>query len=312
MSEDERDPEISPNLFLEEKRNRLQQRTLPFLAEPDEHDLAFYARAFVYTSLPHQEAKDNEWSGSNGALNLTLISPRDIGLPYGRYPRLILAYLTTYAVRHRTAVIPLGKSFSQFATSLGLSSLSSGPRGTLNRLREQLIRLIHLTVHCTWDDGNAGEGQLMADLQRRRMTQTYNLASESYLWWNRDRSPGASNNEIVLSRDFFDEISTRPVPFDLRVLQALESTLACDIYLWLTLRSIRAQRKGSEAITWEALRAQFASGIKHKGRFKAEFTKALTKVLTFYPDVRVTAEPHGLVLKPYPPHVTKRLPSGNP
>ena len=69
----------------------------------------------------------------NGCHTLRLCAPRRIGLPYGIYPRLLLAYLTTAAVRTNSAEIHLGATPNDLARNLGLSTIS-GPRGTAHRL----------------------------------------------------------------------------------------------------------------------------------------------------------------------------------
>ena len=62
-------------------------------------------------------------------------TPKDVGLLYGRYPRLVLAYLTTEAVRRKSADLELGSHFSHFCAALGIPP-TTGPRSSLPMLRE--------------------------------------------------------------------------------------------------------------------------------------------------------------------------------
>jgi hypothetical protein len=68
-------------------------------------------------------------------------------VPYGRHPRLVLAYLSTEAVRRKTRCIELDRHFSRFCAALGIPA-TTGPRGSLPMLREQLQRLFASTFRC--------------------------------------------------------------------------------------------------------------------------------------------------------------------
>ena len=107
-------------------------------------EVGFLARALVQATLPHSDPKANEFVRRNGHFTLSILAPKDVGLPYGRYPRLVLAYLTTEAVRRKSPDIELGSHFSHFCAALGIPP-TSGPRGSLPQLRDQLQRLFAST-----------------------------------------------------------------------------------------------------------------------------------------------------------------------
>ncbi|MGB5752705.1 MAG: replication protein RepA, partial [Thermoanaerobaculia bacterium] len=88
--------------------------------------LGFMPRMFVLATLPHRQTKANQFERVNGRYSLRLEARRSIGLPYGIYPRLILAYLTTQAVRTKSREIELGRTPSDVARKLGLTPIS-GP-----------------------------------------------------------------------------------------------------------------------------------------------------------------------------------------
>jgi len=83
-------------------------------------EVGFLARALVQATLPHSDPKTNEVVRRNGHFTLSILTPRNVGLPYGRYPRLVLAYLSTEAVRRKSPDIELGRHFSHFCASLGI------------------------------------------------------------------------------------------------------------------------------------------------------------------------------------------------
>ena len=66
--------------------------------------------------------------------------PETIGLPYGSIPRLLLAWVTTEAVRTKERDLILGESLSEFMRKLDLVP-TGGRWGSITRLREQMRRL---------------------------------------------------------------------------------------------------------------------------------------------------------------------------
>ena len=75
------------------------------------------------------------------------------GLPYGVIPRLILAWITTEAVRTKSKELILGESLSDFLDQLGLSR-RGGKRGDITRLKNQLQRLLSCTITFSYNDRN--------------------------------------------------------------------------------------------------------------------------------------------------------------
>lgn len=115
---------------------------------------------------------------------------------------------------------------------------------------------------------------------------------------------------IVLEQDFFNEIIKSPVPVDLNVIKLLNnSSLALDIYIWLTYRMSYLSQK--TCIPWEALHAQFGLNyaLDKSGRyaFKKRFSEQMLKVLALYPDAKVQKEDKGLILFPSKTHVSKSM-----
>ncbi|HHW4685818.1 MAG TPA: replication protein RepA, partial [Xylella sp.] len=61
-------------------------------------------------------------------------------IPYGPMPRLMLAWMNTYAVRFNTPVIPIGDSASEFLRMLGKGS-NGGRNGAYTTFRKQVQAL---------------------------------------------------------------------------------------------------------------------------------------------------------------------------
>lgn len=54
-------------------------------------NLGFTTRALVSTLMPYKDPKTKVFERNNGDLSLTMLSPK--GVPYGKYPRLLLSWL---------------------------------------------------------------------------------------------------------------------------------------------------------------------------------------------------------------------------
>jgi hypothetical protein len=184
--------------------------------------VGFLARALVQATLPHSDPKANEFVRRNGHFTLSILAPKDVGLPYGRYPRLVLAYLTTEAVRRKSPDIELGSHFSHFCAALGIPP-TTGPRGSLPLLRDQLQRLFASTFQCILHDQSQG----------RHAGDGFLIAEKRELWWDprSRRGETAWASHVVLSDRFYREATEAPVPLDLRVLCALRSPFEIDIYV---------------------------------------------------------------------------------
>lgn len=260
--------------------------------------LGYMCRSLVQATLPHKSVKGNEFSRTNGAFTLSLMAPSSIGLPYGTMPRLLVAWLTSEAVKTKQRELVLGNSLTDFLRELGLERCG-GARGDITRLKNQMHRLFSSFISCTY---TAGEQASIHNLT---------LVDSANLWWEPKTSPDQISlfeSTVTLSQRFFDEITQNPVPIDTRALYALKrSPMAIDIYCWLTYRMFTLRKY--TPIPWEALQLQFGADYSRARDFKAAFLEQLAKVQTLYPEAKVAEDKSGLILYPSPPHITptKRL-----
>jgi hypothetical protein len=251
------------------------------------------ARIFVQATLPHSRPRSHEFERQNGRYSLHLVAPPSVGLPYGSYPRLVLAWLTTEAVRTKSPEIRLGATSSDFMYRLGLTPVT-GKRGTVVRLRDQLHRLFSTTIR--WTYTNEGAGHVSG--------RGYLIADEHQLWWSlEDPAQRPSwKSRVVLGREFFDEATGCSVPVDLRAIRLLKrSPLALDVYVWLTYRMSYLRRPC--LIPWDALGKQLGADYTRPTDFRRRFLRSLVLVLRVYPRARVSQAGRGLWLRPSPPHV---------
>jgi hypothetical protein len=270
--------------------------------------LAYMARVFAQTSMPYRDPGNlPAWGRRNGVVSLVMQQghrigehqePEPIGYPYGTIPRLLMAWISTEAVRTRQRELSLGRSLSGFMGELGLVP-TGGRWGSVTRVRSQTERLFSAAVTTRWElDEFAGAERM-------------DVATRWQLWWSA-RMPdavGLFESTVTLSESFYEQLVTRPVPIDFRAIRALRgSPLRLDIYMWLTHRMSYLRQR--TVIPWERLRLQFGSTFantaKGRNRFREDFTKHLMQVLIVYSAAQVDVIPGGLVLHPSRPHVRRR------
>lgn len=247
--------------------------------------------------MPYRQQPTNEWTRRNGGITLTLMAPSAIGLPYGAYPRLILTWATTEAVRTQSRVLDIHQSLTRFMANLGIAPHANGRE--IRRFKEQTRRLFATTVSTS-----------LTDDSRQVHDMGFRLSSELRMWWEPIMETAADSSRIVLSHEFFQVITDGAVPLDLRAIKALKgSALALDIYSWLVHRL--SYLKKPTIIPWDLLRLQFGSNYADTkgGRymFKKDFQEQLQEVLQLYPEAKVTADQQGLTLVPSRLAIHRRL-----
>lgn len=256
-------------------------------------NLGYMARVFTQVTMPHSKVNGKEYERSNGSFKLSIMTPFDIGIPYGAYPRLLMSWITSEAVKKRDPVVSLGHTLSEFMAQIGLIP-SGGRWGTISRLKEQMTRLFSSTISCEYEREN-----YISHLGIK-------IAKSYDLWWD-PKSPDQASlwqSTVTLNSDFFDEIIDRPIPVDMRVLKAIkQSPMKLDIYCWLTYRMSYLSKKTE--IPWELLSLQFGANYTRTRDFKVAFLKHLGGVLPFY-DAAVEEGKQGLILKPTKPHIPHR------
>jgi hypothetical protein len=274
---------------------------------PGRDELAYMAKHLVQVTLPHSDPGDiSAWTRTNGDLtlvitrsNIDLRSGKMIGYPYGTIPRLLLYWLTSEAVRTKQRVLKLGSSLAQFMREVGLNpDTGGGKRGDAFRLKEQMNRLFGATISFQYADMSRGHFEQRLNMNVTRKTQ---------LWWN-PKDPNQGNlfeSWIELGEDFFESITSSPVPVDTRALKALNhSALALDLYGWATHKTYSvSRRRESQFISFKALQAQFGAQYAHGKDFKKKFLIAMKQVEAVYPSLKVSKARGGLIVHPSRPSV---------
>jgi hypothetical protein len=257
--------------------------------------LGYMARALTQATMPHAATEETEFVRRNGAFTLTMFARKEVGLPYGSVPRLLMAWLTTEAVRTQTPNLSLGPTLSGFMAQLDLMP-TGGRWGTITRLREQTKRLFTCAITAEFSNGTRDTGA------------NFFVAERYDLWWQPKQPDQAAlwQSTVTLNQMFYREVTNYPVPVDLRALKALKrSPLALDIYCWLTYRL--SYLKAARVIPWGALQLQFGSGYADDAQgsrdFRKNFLKQLRKVQVVYPRAKAFPVEIGLEIKPSRTHI---------
>ena len=257
-------------------------------------DLGFMARTMALCSLPRTNPGNRkEYERVNGPFTLYMVAGGGNKLPFGNLPRLILAWVSTEAVRTQSRELVLGKSLSEFMRTLGIYNSGGNPQ---TRLRNQMRRLFHCTVSLIYEDerGAASASSLVAD--------------RTEFWWNERKpdEPSLWESKIRLGEDLFNEIINHPVPLDMNTLTALKRcSLGLDLYLWLVYRTfaLRAPLR----LTWRQVYRQFglhpdkASDKKTVQNFRIKVLRELKKIKIAWPELNYATAPGLLILHPSTP-----------
>jgi hypothetical protein len=213
-------------------------------------------------------------------------------VPYGVMPRLALAWMSTYAVRHKTPEINIGESAAEFLRLMGKDSQGARYR----TLRTQM----HALAACRLQMGFKGRTYNAQPVEHFDAWQNNKHSNQLSLW------PGV----LKLSDSFYNILMESPVPLDSRALDALSgSALALDIYCWLAHRLYRITGRPI-TLHWHSIREQFAQEYTGKDAdkdFKKKFLPALHKVLMVYPDAKVKRVKGGLLLMASPPPIPPKI-----
>lgn len=307
----------------DERRAKLE--AVKELARKQEHDAAqellqaqdvgYTSKLFVQALFPYRKAENNERVVETAQGIISVYSRR--GLPYGKYPRLIMAYIITRAVENAGRLkegkideqearrIPLGHSMNHFLKAIGvLGRGTGGATGNLKNIREQILRIAGSTITVESDDGVHAQGS------NTQILDGWNL------WFDpRDPNQGSfMESELVLTEKFFKHIAEAPIPIDLNVLRQLTKPRSMDIYIWLTLKQywLAKNNRDSYTFTWEMMAANFATKTLTTSAqwrdFRTDVKKAIQDILTIWPNAGITADANGVTVTKTTTSIRQRPP----
>lgn len=260
----------------------------------DAGEVGYMPRILVQTTLPYRDPKTKVYERHNGDLKLSLLSPN--GVPFGSIPRFLVSYLATEAKRTCSPVISLGHSQAEFTKLLGMKT-AGGAQTDRMKLQCKKFFTTMLSVELIRKNEKGVVQEAMENVL---------VAKKAFIFWQpRHNEPSLWESTMELTSDFYEECITRPVPVDLRVMDALSaSPMALDVYVWLTYRVVKARRVST--LPWQMLMQQFGSVDGTEVRtFRRHFLRALKQVIevsNWHPSISID-DKDGLTIYPGKGHV---------
>lgn len=281
--------------------------------EQTEQAVGYISRWFVQALFPYRKTDELVRQIQSGRDRVTVMSAN--GLPYGKYPRLIMAAIITTAVQRTGQVelglmtpeearrIPLGRSLDGFLAAIGIASRGTGgARGNRTLIREQMRRLTSsiITVQKIYETRDQGA--------------TAPVAKRWDLWFDpaHPEQETITESYIELTEEFWKQINRAPIPIDLDILKALGRPRAMDLYVWISLKKYWLNKRPEKTFTfaWGDLTDQFSpkelKTTDDRMNFRKELRKALSDVAKLWPDVGVEATADGLLVHEGQPSVKIR------
>ncbi len=187
-------------------------------------------------------------------------------------------FLATMAVRQQSRIV----RFESAAELLDTFGLSKGGK-EYRRLISAFERIFGATIFF----GTESNRSVAKVIHRSR----FNFLSEAQIWYNRDPDQVPLSEEfanvVVLSEEFYREISEHPIPADLEAVKVFACAPAVlDLFVWLTYRCFSA--KGPERIPLFGVYglAQQLGCVEYSRprRFKAMLDQWLASIRKLWPD----------------------------
>jgi hypothetical protein len=247
--------------------------------EEKNQTLAFSSRPFVLCGLPVLRPPTGEllFERRNGNFVLQITGHPEFGLPFGQ-DRLVPIYLATLAVQQKSQAV----RFRSGAEMLATFGMQRGGK-EYKHLVGAFERIFGATIFFGTDT-MAGKAKM---LQQSR----FNLLQEAQIWYDphleqRPRS-GEFGNVIVLSDEFYREITSHPIPTDLEAVRVLAGApAALDLFMWLSYRCFVAAGQESILLFGERELANQLGSIEysHPRRFCQKLEQWLEMIRVLWPD----------------------------
>jgi hypothetical protein len=282
--------------------------------QEEEPELAFLHSALCAMSLPARRPKDETAPiiREDGKYALA-INPKPVlqmvdgkpvmkslGVPFGSYPRVALIYMLSEAVRNQSRDVYLGKNFTEWMRRLGYKTISYGPRGSANLLKEQVDRLLACEWQIRWDDEKNGDTAFA--VKEVKLSNEY-AGSLS--------KGGEFGREIRLSDVFFNHLLEHAVPLnEVAIRELKEKPVALDLYCYLAYRLPRVTSDKGQMISWEQLAKHLGNDCDPR-RFKQTIRETMNLVSAVYPNANIDLSGRVVKLFPSPKPDERKLVGGH-
>lgn len=291
-------------------KQRLIETISDIAESPDEAEIGYAPHALVQGALPYKETEklkqQAQWVVENGNFGL-VIQPgydirekRSIGYPTGSIPRLLMFWMATEAKVKKSSRLELGGTLAEFLRKLGKDPTRGGKRSAAYAVKEQMKRLFRCNISFEYHDESGNlEHERWLDMR---------IAPRGEVMWSElypDQEEKSIPSWIELGEYFYEAITEKSVPIDMRVIQGIQNApMALDIYNWITYRAFSAYQKGHKIkVPWGSLHKQLGSGSARQRDFRRDVIEHLTTIKQLYRDLEIETNNDALFIYPSKPAV---------
>ena len=244
-----------------------------------------------YKALPRDQI---EFERSQGRMAVTVTAGKlrapdgrriQQQVPYGPKARLIMAHLSTEALRNNSPIVETSETLSGFMRDMGFDP-RGGRNGNIEPFKEQLRALAACRMEISaWDGKRSGQVDVKP-LQKVELWFAENPDQQS-LW----------PTTIAFSTDFYAELQKHALPIDVRVLRALSnSARRLDLMMWITYRITRLKTP-TLILDWKPLKSQFGEGYTRERDFRDAFVSDLAAIKELFPKLPIKLTERGMEME---------------
>ncbi len=261
----------------QEKQKRAERNFIP------KELLCFTTKNFISTGLPVKKPKENEFKRHNNLVTTNLMAPQEIGLPYGKIPRLAIIKIVTYIYQKKSQIMYIGTDNREHFENLGLNPNTSGRHAA--EKNSQLNRLLNCAFYIEKKDGNG-----LIETERFFIAKRNSTIDIKGLI------------EIEFSDEFYHYVLDKKniVPLNKSNLEGL-SAVQLDLYImlsyWLRYLSNKKQRKA--VITYEKLKEQLGLSFEEKRHLLRCIKMNMSGIESFLLEGKVNFGKSGLEIELY-------------
>lgn len=240
------------------------------------------------------------YGGATAAQQLGIAS--EGGIPYGGTCRYLIAFICGLARRHNSPVINLGPSQSKAFKALSFDN-TGGSNGRIPYIQDQLYRLSTAAFRFEHFAGDTSAPSLILNAP---------LVRRAALWFTVENAHPIVPISCIIELDpwFYAHMSQHGIPVHLPTFRQLaRSSLACDLYAWLSRRIHALHNCTARKLTlsWYQVHQQFGPGYTRTADFRKRALRQLARIKSHWPSLRYETPRGRLTIHQGPLHVARTL-----
>lgn len=278
-----------------EKRRRFEAFEVIESEGPSPENLRYMPTPLAICGLPYKALPEDklEFERAQGRMAVTITAGKlrapdgrrvQQPVPWGPKARLIMAHLSTEALRNRSRIIETSETLSGFMRDMGFEP-RGGARGNIEPFKDQLRALAACRMEISsWDGKRSG----MVDVKPLEKVELWfgDHPDQQSLW----------PTKVSFSQSFYDELEKHALPIDVRVLRALSnSARRLDLMFWVTYRITRLQQR--LVLDWHPLKSQFGEGYGRDRDFRAALAEDVAALKEIFPKLPLKLTERGLEME---------------